>query len=159
MSNTMKINISTRSTPLNDLYPTCDRTFAELRIYPKTLNTSQITEILDLSPSDLGNAREIQHNSYGKMRTVKNTHWLLSSEKFVQSKDLRIHLNWFINILFEKSDGLINISNMDDCKMSIDCTWWSAVGHGGPTLWPEQLRALAEIGLEVSFDIQFYEPA
>jgi hypothetical protein len=40
--------------------------------------------------------------------------------------------------------------------MRVNCVWWSAAGHGGPTLWPEQMAALAALNLECSFDVYFF---
>ena len=40
--------------------------------------------------------------------------------------------------------------------MGIDCRWESRGGQGGPTLWPEQMRAMADLDLECSFYIEFY---
>lgn len=39
--------------------------------------------------------------------------------------------------------------------MTVSCVWWSALGHGGPVLWPEQMKALADLNRECSFDIYF----
>lgn len=37
--------------------------------------------------------------------------------------------------------------------MWICCRRDFAFGHGGPTLWPEQMRTMAERNLECGFDI------
>jgi hypothetical protein len=40
--------------------------------------------------------------------------------------------------------------------VSVNCIWWSRFGDGGPTLWPEQVRALADLNLECSFAFADY---
>jgi hypothetical protein len=40
--------------------------------------------------------------------------------------------------------------------MSVNCVWWSKEGGGGPTLWPAQMRSLAELNLECSFEFADY---
>ena len=37
--------------------------------------------------------------------------------------------------------------------MEVWCRWDSAVGHGGPTLEPEQMRLMGELNLQCGFDI------
>ena len=39
--------------------------------------------------------------------------------------------------------------------MGIDCVWRSLAGHGGPVLWPEQMKKMSRLNLECSFDIYF----
>jgi hypothetical protein len=45
---------------------------------------------------------------------------------------------------------------MGGTGMTVQRIWWSATGQGGPTLWPEQMRLLAELNLECSFDVSFF---
>ena len=40
--------------------------------------------------------------------------------------------------------------------MTVQCIWWSATGQGGPTLWPEQMRLLAALNPECSFDVSLF---
>jgi hypothetical protein len=40
--------------------------------------------------------------------------------------------------------------------MDIACLWDSHAGHGGPTLSPDLLRRLADLGIELWFDIYFH---
>lgn len=156
MSTTMEMNSSNRTTPLNEAYPSCDRTCAELRIYPAQGDVAEVSAAMCLSPTESGNAGEVRSTLSGKSRTVKKTHWVLSSEQFVTSKDLRTHLDWLLHRVSQNTAGLASLSQ-DGTKISIVCVWWSATGQGGPTLWPEQLRGLAELGIEVGFDIQFHD--
>ena len=156
MSTTKETINSNRTTPPNDGYPSCDRTCAELRIYPAARDVVDVSAIMCLSPTESGNAGEVRSTLNGKSRTVKKTHWVLSSEQYVTSKDLRTHLDWLLRKVSQSTAGLANLSQ-DGTKISIICIWWSATGQGGPTLWPEQLRGLADLGLEVGFDIQFHD--
>jgi len=49
------------------------------------------------------------------------------------------------------------LQNIPGVRMSVNCVWYSRSGHGGPTLWPEQMRVLADLNLECSFDIYFQD--
>ncbi|MBM3273193.1 DUF4279 domain-containing protein [Candidatus Kaiserbacteria bacterium] len=158
MSTTIQIPTSTRITERDRSYPSCDRTCAKLRIYPHSTPVSEITAILGIEPTECGDVGDTKYNSYGKPRTVKNSHWLLSSEDHVESKDLRDHIDWLTGHLVPKVKEIAIVSQIERIKLCITCVWWSATGEGGPTLWPEQLEALAKLGLEVGFDIQFHDP-
>ncbi len=89
------------------------------------------------------------------MRIANVTMWALSSESFVSSKDLRAHLDWLLERLFSSRQAVKNLQQ-HGMTMSVNCPWWSRGGHGGPTLWPEQMQQLADLNLECSFDVQFY---
>ena len=39
--------------------------------------------------------------------------------------------------------------------MGIECDWW-AISTRGPTLWPEQMKIMADLNLECTFNISFY---
>jgi hypothetical protein len=81
--------------------------------------------------------------------------WALSSEPHVKSKDVRAHLDWLLAQLSNSHQGLLDLQQ-GEVVMGVNCPWWSLGGHGGPTLWPEQMRRLADLNLECSFDVQFY---
>ena len=148
----------TRTTPIDNSYPSCDRTCAELRIYPTAISAAAVSSLLGLLPSELGEQGEVRQTSRGTTRTIKKTHWILSSEPCIVSKDLRVHLDWLLDLIEPKVDVLEELASMSGTKISIGCIWWSAMGHGGPTFWPEQLLRLGKLGVEVGFDIQFHDP-
>lgn len=158
---TMKVSkqsiADARNTPVDDSYPSCDRTCAELRIYPSVHTAKDVSVLMEITPSESGEAGELRETSRGTNRTIKMTHWVLSSETHVDSKDLRVHLNWLLDRIEPRLSILEALASTSGTKMTIVCVWWSAIGHGGPTLWPEQLLRLSRLGLEMGFDIQFHD--
>lgn len=147
---------SARMTPVDREYATCERTIAELRIYPSLLTVDEVSGILGVSPSEGKNAGDLVTGARDRVREVKRTYWCLSSEEHVDSKDLREHLNWLLDQLPSSEDSFIHLAKDDGLRMSICCIWWSCNGQGGPTLWPEQMVRISSLGLECTFDIQFY---
>ena len=145
---------SSRLTPPNRHYETCDYTYAELRIYPDSQSADEITGILGISPTQSQDKGSLLVKNE-RTRKIPRTGWFLSSEGRVDSRDVRDHLNWLIDTLVPVADELRLLQAQDGMKMTISCTWWSATGHGGPVLWPEQMKALAELNLECSFDVYF----
>jgi len=144
-------------TPYDDTYPTCERTLAELRIYGDELDPAIITSLLGIEPTTSQKKGEVKTNSLGFQRAAKVGGWFLSSEEQVTSKDLRRHLDWLLSHLSPKAKELRNIQDMPSVQANVTCIWWSRYGDGGPTLWPEHMRALGELDLECGFDISFFE--
>lgn len=144
-----------RLTPVNTDYPTCSETNAELRIYPTNLSISGITQRLEIRPTNAVEEGSTIISSTGRKRRAKRAGWFLTTRDVVTSNDLRDHLDWLIAKLLPARDKLISMQLESDVKMVVNCIWWSASGHGGPTLWPEQMAALAKLNLELSLDIYF----
>lgn len=149
--------LASRRTPINDNYSTCEMTYAQLRIYGDDLDPEIITKNLGLTPSSSQKKGEERENSLGRKLVFKLGGWFLSSEGFIQSKDVRRHLDWLLQKLNPAKGSLLEIQKTTGLTMDVNCIWWSAFAQGGPTLWPEQMRILAELNLECNFDISFYE--
>ena len=131
-------------------------TVARLLIYPDQLSPDDITRRLSIEPTKTSVAGEIRVNRLGLKRTVKSSTWILSSEGRVDSKDLRRHLDWLLACLRPTQAAIHTLQTIAGVRMGIDCLWESRGGQGGPTLSPEQMRAMAELDLECSFNIEFY---
>lgn len=149
-------SILSRRTPYNDSYETCERTLAELRIYGNDLEPREVTERLGVEPTSSQRKDDSVTSSLGRRRTFKAGGWFLSSEDRVQSKDLRRHLDWLLALIVPRAQALRSLQEVDGIRMNVTCIWWSAAGDGGPTLWPEQMRAMADLNLECVFEIAFY---
>jgi len=77
----------------------------------------------------------------------------------VQSLDLRCHIDWLLARLNPVANAVLELQNIPEITtMLVQCIWWSKYGQGGPTLWPEQMRGLANLGIECGFDISFFGP-
>lgn len=145
-----------RKTPIDDNYPSCERTYAELTIATGDLDPSVVSERLHVQPTSTQQKGELRTNSLGRTRTVRLSAWFLSSEEAVVSKDLRRHLDWLLERLAPAVAELRALQGEAGLKMSVNCVWWSTSGQGGPTLWPEQMSRLADLNLECSFDVAFF---
>ncbi|WP_437589256.1 DUF4279 domain-containing protein [Sorangium sp. So ce1000] len=148
-------NVLSRRTPYDDEYGTCLETRVELRIYPGDISPHEITKRIEIDPSQINVAGEERVNRIGRKRTVMVNGWFLSSEKQVESRDARRHLDWLLQHLLPRCENIAQIQQIPGVRMSVNCVWYSRSGHGGPTLWPEQMKALADLNLECSFDIYF----
>lgn len=149
------ININSRRTPISSDYDGCDECRVSLLIYPEHVHPDEVSNILKLEPTKKNVIGTEITNSLGRTRKITVAGWFLSSEKYVQSKDIREHLDWLLIKILPSKNGLMQLQNIEGIKMGIDCEWWSN-GNGGPTLWPEQMNIMAELNLECAFNISFY---
>jgi hypothetical protein len=147
-------DLKSRLTPVDDVYPSCERTEATLAIYH--IDPNLISNKLSLNPTSI--------QQKGKPRLMRNGRhviggvdsWLLSSEGFVQSKDLRRHIDWLLDQIDPIETALKQLQEIPEAKMAIRCVWWSTSGEGGPTLWPEQMNRIAKLNLECTFSFAWY---
>lgn len=146
----------TRHTPYDESYGSCERTYAELRIYSGAMDPEIVTRRLRVSPTSIQKKGDIRTNSLGRVREVPRNGWFLSSEGKVSSLDVRHHLDWLLDKIEPARSELNQLQSTAGLTMLINCVWWSASGEGGPTLWPEQMRRIADLDLECSFDVAFF---
>jgi hypothetical protein len=149
--------LRSRFTPVNDADDAVDRTCAQLCIYSGEIQASKVTELMCLSPSRTVTKGEASApNSRGLVRVRTLNGWFLSSEEHVQSKDLRRHLDWVVSQLQPHAEALRFLQQQPNVRMYVSCPWWARHGGGGPSLWPEQMRALADLNLECSIGFADY---
>ena len=124
----------------NDACPTCRETHATFRLTRESgIDGAAITEKLRLEPSDMS------------ART-----WLLESENEIQSLDTRRHIDHLLDQLEPRRVALETLRSQG-YSTDVFCYWVSAGGHGGPTVSPEQAGRLADLGIELGFDVYFEE--
>nr|WP_250160565.1 DUF4279 domain-containing protein [Pectobacterium colocasium] len=98
------------------------------------MHPDNISELLNIEPTEKFVAGDEITNSIGRTRKVNISSWFLSSENNVESKDLRAHIDWVIDKLNSSHSGLRELQSTSGVKMSLRCVWWSAYGDGGPVL-------------------------
>ncbi len=132
-------------------YPTCARTYATLRIYPESLDPTEVTARLAIEPSDWQRRGESRRSG---SRPAKLHGWFLTSQGAVDSCDLRKHLDWLLARVGSRADAIRALQE-EGCRMDVSCFWASRSGHGGPSVLPAQMRELARLNLELWFDVYF----
>lgn len=131
----------------NDDYKTCSTTYATLRIIG--LSPDEVTSRLGLSPTDTFVRGDVRHAA-----PMRHDGWFLSSKAAVDSKDARRHLDWILDQLCTQRAALRALVEQG-AKIDITCYWVSARGHGGPIISATQSKKLAELEVDVSFDVYF----
>jgi hypothetical protein len=146
--------LSSRFTPLDDDYETCEKTNVTLAIYH--IDPDVVTSKLCLKPNTIQKIGVPRTMPSGVVRIGKMNSWLFSSENELVSKDLRRHLDWILDKIEPISTQLIELQQIPKTRMALRCVWWSAYGEGGPTLWPEQMGRIAKLNLECTFSFSWY---
>jgi hypothetical protein len=134
---------------LDSDYPTCERTYATLRVYPDLLDPADVTARLGIEPSDWQRRGEARKPG---SRPAKLHGWFLTSDGAVESRDVRRHLDWLLARISPKTDAILALQT-GGCSMDVSCFWVSRSGHGGPSVRPAQMREFARLNLELWFDV------
>jgi len=132
-------------------FSSCSRTYATLCIYHDKLGIDDIQIDIDLLPDKIITKGERVGLSFAR----KNG-WLLGTGGRVKSKDLRAHIQWIINRISDKKSEFIALKQQG-FEIRISCLWISAVGNGGPLLDHKMISDLAELPVDLHFDIWFEE--
>ena len=132
-------------------YPTCERTYATLHIYPERLDPAEVTARLGIEPSEWQRRGEARKPG---SRPARLHGWFLTSQGAIDSRDVRKHLDWLLAQIVPQTDAFLSLQ-AEGCRMDVSCYWVSHSGHGGPSVRPGQMRDLARLNLELWFDVYF----
>lgn len=93
----------------------------------------------------------------GEYASSPESLWSLSSKGHVTSSDLEEHLAWLLDQVAPAKDELARYVRREDVSAYIFVYWASPTGLGGPTLSPAIMARMAEVGLELRFDLYFFD--
>lgn len=139
----------------NHDYATCGETYATLCIYHRDLDPDAVSQLLALQPTRSQRRGDIHNSSASSPIPRPIGAWFLSTRNVSQSRDARFHIDWLLEQLSDKGAAIEQLTQQG-CEIRINCYWESAHGHGGPMIWPETMGRLAQLGIELGFDIYFY---
>ena len=137
-------------TPYDENYGTCAYTHAWLRIMHETVDPDEVTALLGVAPSKLQRRGDPNKSRPGKF--LSKGGWTLSTKGVLGSKDARHHLDWIIEKIADKK---AEFAQLHEKGYLVDlCVRWDSLsGHGGPAISPKQMKALAELEIELWFDV------
>ena len=134
----------------DDDYPSCEETYATLRVFSEASTAADITEALGVEPTEFFSKGD---SFGGKGQLRSHSGWLLSTRGHVTSRDARRHLAWLLERLRAKKDALESLRN-SGAELDISC-YYVSMGQGGPAMSAEQMLELGNLGLDVWWDIYF----
>lgn len=135
-------------------YATCAETYATLCIYHHDLNPDDVSRLLELRPTQSQRRGDPHSTKASRPVPLRVGAWFLSTRDMSQSRDVRFHIDLILG-MFAGKDVAVHQLAREGCELRMSCYWRSFSGHGGPMMWPETMGRLAELGIEVSFDVYF----
>ena len=128
---------------------TQSRMYATFILRGKQLDPNDVTERLGITPS-----RSFKR---GDRRGEKGKwpfgFWSLESDGQIQSTDLILHIEWLINKLEPSASQIRELVHEQALDARISCLWISPECHHELDIHPRLIRKIADLGLELSFDI------
>lgn len=146
----------------NDEYPTCNSTYATLRIVGGDDHPNTISEALELTASSMvvkgeeGVWRDGRFTPDETGRVRRYNAWSFNTSDYSDSRDALRHIDFIAEKLLPKKEQLEHLRSQG-WGMDIVVFWESLGGHGGPSLTPATMQALAELNIPIWFDIYFAE--
>jgi hypothetical protein len=140
-----------REPPYEEDYSTCAYTHVWLRIMHEAVDPDEISSLLGVVPTTTQRRGD---KVDGTSKSRKHGGWILSSKGHFESKDARTHLDWIIAQVEGKNDAFAHF-RARGYLVDVCVRWDSLSGHGGPTVSPKQMHALAELDNDLWFDVYF----
>lgn len=146
-----------------DDYGTCEKTHASLLVRGGPDSPESVTELLGIQPTRMrviGRAAAWRRGEwYGESSGLiaRDNMWLTSSEDEVDSRDSLRHIDYLLELLEGKGLEMAALQSQG-WESYISVFWDSRHGHGGPRLTPPTMQQLAQLGLELSYDVYYTDP-
>ncbi len=125
-----------------------------LRIEHDTAEPEGVTAVLGITPTH--SARRGQLPAGGKGEPYPWNVWVLSSAYAVVLKDTRAHFQWLLASVGSRGAEMRKLRQRG-YRMEIHCLWMSQGGYGGPELSADIMRSLADLEVDVYFDVALFE--
>ncbi len=124
-------------------------THAFLRIEHDTADPQEVTSLLGISPTQASRRGDLSGNPPAPLPWNV---WVLSSAGSVSSTDSSDHIEWLLAAIGTRASELESLRERGH-RILLYCVWMGKGGYGGPRLSPGALRGLAQLGVEVWFDV------
>ena len=144
-----------QSHEIDDHYATCTGTYATLRITSESMDPDAISALIGCEPT-----RSFKKGEQRTKRSDVNNRfylrhgWFYSTKELSESRDCRRHLEILLARPL-KDAGVLEGLRDRGCEMSVAIMY--GYTQGGPTISPDQMRGLADAGVEVWWDL-YHEP-
>ncbi len=136
-------------TPYDENYGTCAYAHAWLRVMHETVDPDEVSQVLAVIPTSVQRRGDPKTRGPG---FLSRGSWFLSTEGLIESKDARHHLDWILARIADKKAAFAQL-HARGYLIDLCVRWDSLTGHGGPTISPNQMRALSDLEIELWFDV------
>jgi len=127
-----------------------------VQIYSDTLAPEEISARLGLSPTRTAKKGPKTGKFTGRISTVPQHFWHLSSEDRLDSTDLAVHIEWILGQLDSVSAELSRVAETGVTRMDLHGVVWTNGTSAYVTLTPTLLQRLAKRGLSLQLEFADY---
>ena len=126
----------------------CQQTYATLCVHSDT--EPRLSEVMkEIAGLTASRTVENKLRSFGGF-PIPRYGWFLTSKEEVDSLDVADHIYWLCQKI-EDPAVMVGLSSKYD--ISLSCFWSSDGGGGGPVIPKKLLSELAQLGIDLDFDI------
>ncbi len=115
-------NTESRFTPLDKDYPSCDDVYVDFFVYCD-FETIKDRFPANFIPTDQVTAGKPRVSKIGKIMVPKISNWTISSDKIINSKDARDHIDYVLDIIYPQKEHILKLQ--EDFIMSMKCVWFA----------------------------------
>ncbi|MCH9693463.1 MAG: DUF4279 domain-containing protein [Gammaproteobacteria bacterium] len=138
-------------TDYDDEYATCEETYATFRVFSEKMTPEDISSIIGTEPTKHFQKGDLRFERAPPETRQFHAHgWFYSTRGISPSHDCRRHLDILIQDCLA-DEAAIKSLQQRGCKT--DITVYYVYTQGGPTISPKQMRALADVNVEVWWDL------
>ncbi len=134
----------------DDDYSSCERTYVTLSFYHEEFCSDTVTRLLLVDPTRI--------TKKNKRRKINKNGWFFSTQDLVESRDVRRHLRFLLDMFKNKKTEFDFLRN-NDWSTVIHCFWESTEGNGGPILDYRTMELLSILKLDIHFDVWWSKQA
>jgi Domain of unknown function (DUF4279) len=127
-------------------------TYVFLRIEHDTTEPEVVTETLGVTPTS--SAKRGQTLNDGNREPYPWNVWVLSSAYTVASRKSQDHFQWLLVSIGSRGFELKKLREQG-FRVNVYCYWMASRGYGGPDLPLDIIRGLADLGVDLYFDLGF----
>lgn len=128
----------------------------ELCVNCEHLSIEEITEILQLTPTDIVRKDDVLCEYKSRPFRSPTNLWRLSSEGKVRSNNLYYHTEWMVKEMFGKTPAFKFLKNAGaNLKLSVHI--FSGEDFAGGFLELKTIKLLAQLGIEFGFNVHYVD--
>ena len=130
--------------------------FAELCVTCEKLSIEEITEILQLTPTDHVRKDDVLCEYKSRPFRSPTNLWRFSSEGKVRSNNLYYHTEWMVKELFGKTPAFKLLKNAG-AHLKLSFHIYSGEDYAGGFLELKTIKLLAQLGIEFAFNVHYVD--
>lgn len=134
----------------------CQKTDAIFRLSGEGLVVAEVTKRLGMEPTWAAEKGELKAGpGLRRPRVRRRGVWFIGSEDAVASTSSERHLLYLLERVEPVAERIAEVVREQGLAVDFFSGWFSASGHGGPSISPDALRRIAALDAVLGYD--FYD--